>query len=138
MSNCENPGLYIHVPFCRTKCPYCDFYSITSLSLVPDWQEALLHEILAYKDPSAIFDSLYLGGGTPSVLSRNDLKTLFESIFRHFNFSKDTEITIEAIPDDITQEKLEIFKELGITRLSLGVQSFDSRELYTLGRRHTA
>ena len=138
MSNCENPGLYIHVPFCRTKCPYCDFYSITSLSLVPDWREALLREILAYKDRCTFFDSLYLGGGTPSLLSGRDLKTLFESLFRHFSFSPDTEITIEANPDDITREKLEMFKELGVTRISLGVQSFDSRELHTLGRRHTA
>ncbi|MBK5101193.1 MAG: radical SAM protein, partial [Desulfobacteraceae bacterium] len=113
MSNCENPGLYIHVPFCRTKCPYCDFYSITSLSLVPDWREALLREILAYKDRCTFFDSLYLGGGTPSLLSGRDLKTLFESLFRHFSFSPDTEITIEANPDDITREKLEMFKELG-------------------------
>jgi putative oxygen-independent coproporphyrinogen III oxidase len=138
MSNCENPGLYIHVPFCRTKCPYCDFYSITSLSLVPDWREALLREILAYKDRCTFFDALYLGGGTPSLLSGRDLKTLFESLLRHFSFSQDTEITIEANPDDITREKLEVFKDLGVTRISLGVQSFDSRELHTLGRRHTA
>jgi oxygen-independent coproporphyrinogen-3 oxidase len=138
MSNSENPGLYIHVPFCRTKCPYCDFYSITSLSLVPDWRKALLREILAYKDRFTFFDSLYLGGGTPSLLSGRDLKTLFEGLFRHFSFSQDTEITIEANPDDITREKLGVFKDLGVTRISMGVQSFDSRELQTLGRRHTA
>lgn len=138
MSNCENPGLYIHVPFCRTKCPYCDFYSITSLSLVPDWREALMREILAYKDRFGAFDSLYLGGGTPSVLSERDLARLFEGIFRHFSFSPDTEITIEANPDDITREKLELLKALGVTRISLGVQSFDTRELRALGRRHTA
>ena len=72
MSNCKDPGLYIHVPFCRTKCPYCDFYSITSLSLIPDWREALLREILVYKDRCRNFDSLYLGGGTPSLLSEAD------------------------------------------------------------------
>ncbi len=138
MSNYENPGLYIHVPFCRTKCLYCDFYSITSLSLIPDWREALLREILAYKDRCSVFDSLYLGGGTPSVLSERDLTTLFESLFRHFSFSPDTEITIEANPDDITREKLELLKALGVTRISLGVQSFDTRELRILGRRHTA
>jgi oxygen-independent coproporphyrinogen-3 oxidase len=138
MSNGENPGLYIHVPFCRTKCPYCDFYSITSLSLVPQWREALLLEILAYKDRYNVFDSLYLGGGTPSVLSERDLMTIFESLFRYFSFSPGTEITIEANPDDITREKLELLKALGVTRISLGVQSFDTRELRSLGRRHTA
>jgi oxygen-independent coproporphyrinogen-3 oxidase len=134
MSNSENPGLYIHVPFCRTKCLYCDFYSITSLSLIPDWREALLREILGDKDRGSVFDSLYLGGGTPSVLSERDLTTLF----RHFSFSPDTEITIEANPDDITREKLELLKALGVTRISLGVQSFDAAELCYLGRRHTA
>lgn len=137
MNSGENPGLYIHVPFCRTKCPYCDFYSITSLSLVPDWQEALLREMLAYKDRCSVFDSLYLGGGTPSVLSERDLTTLFENLFRHFSFSPNTEITVEVNPDDITPEKLALIKALGVTRISLGVQSFDTRELRSLGRRHT-
>ncbi|MDP6178442.1 MAG: radical SAM family heme chaperone HemW [Desulfatiglandales bacterium] len=138
MSNCENPGLYIHIPFCRTKCPYCDFYSITSLSLVPDWRDALMREIMGYKDQFSAFDSLYLGGGTPSVLSEQDLTRLFENIFRHFSFTPGTEITIEANPDDITREKLELLKALGVTRISLGVQSFDTLELRYLGRRHTA
>jgi len=138
MSNNENPGLYIHVPFCRTKCPYCDFYSSTALSLVPDWLEALLREILIYKDRFDVFDSLYLGGGTPSVLSEFELTTLIESLFSHFRFSRDTEITIEANPADITGEKLALLKTLGVTRISLGVQSFDDGELRFLGRRHTA
>jgi putative oxygen-independent coproporphyrinogen III oxidase len=138
MNNSDNPGLYIHVPFCGTKCLYCDFYSITSLSLIPDWREALLREILAYKDRCSVFDSLYLGGGTPSVLSERDLASVFESLFRHFSFSPDTEITIEANPDDITREKLQLLKALGVTRISLGVQSFDASELRYLGRRHTA
>ena len=97
-----------------------------------------MREILAYKDRFSAFDSLYLGGGTPSVLGERDLATLFEGIFRHFSFSPDTEITIEANPDDITREKLELLKALGVTRISLGVQSFDSSELLSLGRRHTA
>jgi len=138
MSNTGNPGLYIHVPFCRTKCPYCDFYSITSLSLVSDWQEALLREIMAYKDRCGAFDSLYLGGGTPSVLSERNLATLFERLFKDFTFSPGTEITIEVNPDDVTPEKLALLKSLGVTRISMGVQSFDSRELVSLGRRHTA
>lgn len=138
MSKSENPGLYIHVPFCLKKCPYCDFYSCTSLSLAPYWLEALLKEILIYKDRCGVFDSLYLGGGTPSVLGERELTTLFESLFRHFRFSPGTEITFEANPGDITREKLELLKTMGVTRISLGVQSFDDRELLFLGRRHTA
>ena len=138
MSNDEIPGLYIHVPFCRSKCPYCDFYSIPTLSLVNQWGEALKREILTYKDRFGVFDSLYLGGGTPSVLGRRDLTSLFENIHRNFSFAPDTEITLEANPDDITREKLTLFRALGVTRISLGVQSLDDRELRTLGRRHTA
>ena len=138
MSKVENPGLYIHIPFCHTKCPYCDFYSIIADDRVACWREALRQEILAYKDRCALFDSLYLGGGTPSLLGRDDLAMLFESLHDHFRFAPDTEITIEANPDDITREKLELFKRFGVTRISLGVQSLDTRELHFLGRRHTA
>jgi oxygen-independent coproporphyrinogen-3 oxidase len=138
MSDSEKPGLYIHVPFCRTKCLYCDFYSTTSLSHIPDWLEALQREIMAYKDQWRTFDSLYLGGGTPSMLGTRDLTLIFESLFGHFSFSPDTEITVEANPDDITREKMTLLKTLGVTRISLGVQSFDNRELRSLGRRHTA
>ncbi|MBW1800396.1 MAG: radical SAM family heme chaperone HemW [Deltaproteobacteria bacterium] len=138
MSNPENPGLYVHVPFCRTKCPYCDFCSVTTLSRVPEWREALLQEILLYRDRYRAFDSLYLGGGTPSVLGLHDLETLFESLFRYFTFLPDAEITIEANPDDVTPEKLDLLNSLGVTRISLGVQSFDSGDLEYLGRRHTA
>ena len=97
-----------------------------------------MREIVAYKDRFGTFDSLYLGGGTPSVLDDRDLATLFEGILRHFSFTPDTEITIEANPDDITREKLKLLKTLGVTRISLGVQSFDGSELLFLGRRHTA
>ncbi|MDP2992614.1 MAG: radical SAM family heme chaperone HemW [Deltaproteobacteria bacterium] len=138
MSNSKNPGLYIHVPFCRTKCPYCDFYSATSLPLVPDWLDGLRREVLIYKDRFAAFDSLYLGGGTPTLLAGRELTTLMDGLFRHLTFSSDTEITIEANPDDITLEKLALLRDLGTNRISLGVQSFDDGELQYLGRRHTA
>lgn len=137
MNNDEPPGLYVHVPFCRTKCPYCDFYSITSLSFISDWQKSLLQEMLAYKNQCSVFDSLYIGGGTPSVLSEHDLTTLFENLFNNFSFSPNTEITIEANPSDITREKLKHLKAMGVTRISIGVQSFDEHDLHFLGRRHT-
>ncbi len=84
------------------------------------------------------FDSLYLGGGTPSLLDAEQLTTLINNLRRHFDFAPDTEFTLEANPDDITTEKLQIFRDLGINRLSLGVQSFDEAELVFLQRRHTA
>jgi oxygen-independent coproporphyrinogen-3 oxidase len=131
-------GLYIHFPFCLRKCRYCDFFSITSLVLIPAWLEALGREVLFYKDRFGHFDTLYLGGGTPSLLEGQQLAALLESLRRNFRFSADTEITLEANPDDITAEKLQIYRDLDVNRLSLGAQSFDEAELRFLGRRHTA
>ena len=134
----NSPGLYVHVPFCQTKCPYCDFYSITSPHLISDYLEALEREAQLYKDTFHSFDSLYLGGGTPSLLDGPQLCALVESLRRHFDFAQDTEFTLEANPDDITTEKLHLFRDLGVNRLSLGVQSFNEQELVFLKRRHTA
>lgn len=138
MSNRENSGLYIHFPFCRTKCPYCDFYSVTSLSLIPYWLEGIEKEVMFYKDRFDPFDSLYIGGGTPTLLNHRELARLMEFLFLHFMFSSDIEITIEANPDDITAEKLAFLRDLGANRISLGVQSFDEKELQFLKRRHSA
>ncbi|WAC07367.1 MAG: radical SAM family heme chaperone HemW [Thermodesulfobacteriota bacterium] len=131
------PGLYIHVPFCKSKCPYCDFYSITSLSLIPAWLSGIKKEVLIYKDRFGYFDSLYLGGGTPTIISEPDLIHLVDYLFTHFYFSPDSEISIEANPDDITQEKLKLLRNLGINRISLGAQSFNDYDLLYLSRRHT-
>ena len=136
--NGNTPGLYIHVPFCLSKCPYCDFYSITWLSLIPNWLEGILKELHIYKDRFSTFDTLYMGGGTPSLLNAKELSSLMDFLFRNFRFSPTTEITIEANPDDVTREKLECYRDIGINRISLGVQSFDDRELQYLNRRHTA
>jgi len=131
-------GLYIHVPFCQSKCPYCDFYSITSSDLIPAYLEALEREALIYRGSFASFDSLYLGGGTPSLLDAAPLTILINNLRRHFTFSTGTEFTLEANPDDITREKLHLWRDLGVNRLSLGVQSFDESDLVFLQRRHTA
>ncbi len=131
-------GLYIHIPFCRTKCPYCDFYSIPSLSLVPKWLEAVHKEILVYKGLFPIFDSLFLGGGTPTVLNQSQWSELMEVLFTHFTFSPSTEVTVEANPDDVTQGLMEHLRGLGVNRISLGVQSFNDQELHDLKRRHTS
>ena len=133
-----SPGLYIHIPFCKTKCPYCDFYSIADSSLVSSYLAALDAEARLYRDQFPAFDTLFLGGGTPSWLGEAHLAELMHNLRRQFIFAPESEITIEANPDDITAEKLRLFLELGINRLSLGCQSFDETELRFLGRRHTA
>jgi putative oxygen-independent coproporphyrinogen III oxidase len=159
-----SPSLYIHIPFCKTKCPYCDFYSISSPDLIPAYLSALDQEAqiyhanmplndaagvspvqatqakaFGYQDATfASFDSLYLGGGTPSLLTNAQLAALMKILRRHFPFAPDPEITLEANPDDITPEKLALYRHLGLNRLSLGAQSFDEAELRFLERRHTA
>ncbi|MFH1090524.1 MAG: radical SAM protein, partial [Pseudomonadota bacterium] len=136
MDHPTRPGLYLHIPFCRTKCPYCDFYSVTDDSLVESYLAALEAEVRLYQDQFPVFDSLFLGGGTPSLLSRPQLTTLMAGLRRPFAFAPDSEITLEANPDDLTADKLALFRDLGINRLSLGVQSFDEAELRFLQRRH--
>jgi putative oxygen-independent coproporphyrinogen III oxidase len=131
-------GLYVHTPFCRSKCPYCDFYSITATDRVPAFLAALDNEARLYRDQFLLFDSLYLGGGTPSLLGEAQLTVLMETLQRNFAFAPNSEITIEANPDDLTPDKLALYQDLGINRLSLGAQSFDEKELRFLGRRHTA
>jgi putative oxygen-independent coproporphyrinogen III oxidase len=131
------PGLYIHIPFCKTKCPYCDFYSETSTSLIPEWLRSVKKEALLYRDRFISFDTLYLGGGTPTVLDEPALAALVEHLFKAFRFAPDAEITIEANPNDITPEKLRALRAAGVNRISLGVQSFDEQDVSVLRRRHS-
>lgn len=134
----QRPGLYVHIPFCRTKCPYCGFYSLASLSLIPRWLKAFQQEVLHYKNRFECFDSLYLGGGTPTVLDIRDLETIMGHLVTHLRFDQDTEITIEGNPSDMTREKVSCIRAAGCNRVNLGVQSFNDRELLFLGRNHTA
>ena len=130
-------NLYIHVPFCRTKCPYCDFYSIRSLERVPEYLEALRLESRLVGDPGPL-STLYIGGGTPSALELEHLKGIQGIIERRFQIVTGAEVTIEANPGDLTRPHLAALRDLGVTRISIGVQSFDDDELRFLGRRHTA
>jgi len=132
------PGLYVHVPFCRSKCPYCGFYSIASNTPVDAWLDGLKREILCHKDRFDQFDTLYLGGGTPTFLSTMVLKEVMACLFDHFHFTSDAEITIEANPGDINPSKAGALKMLGFNRINLGVQSFNDPILKFLGRRHSA
>lgn len=134
----EEPGLYIHVPFCRTKCPYCDFYSVTSPHWTREWVRCLDQEARLYRNFFQTFDTLYLGGGTPSILSSDQLSEVFTFLRIAFTFSPSCEITLEVNPDDVTAEKSRTWKTLGINRVSVGVQSLREEEVAFLRRRHTA
>jgi putative oxygen-independent coproporphyrinogen III oxidase len=138
MDQPTSPGLYVHLPFCRTKCPYCDFYSVTDATLISAYLAALDAEARLCRGRFLLFDSLFLGGGTPSLLDAAQLGALVADLRRHFVFAPDTEFTLEANPDDITAGKLALWRDLGVNRLSLGGQSFDEAELRFLQRRHTA
>lgn len=131
-------GIYIHVPFCKTRCIYCDFYSNTGLVHEP-YLNALLTEMTLRKGYLAgeSIDSIYFGGGTPSQLGIESLQQIFDKLFRTFAVNADAEITIEANPDDLDQQYVEGLMRLPFNRLSMGVQTFDDEALRFLKRRHT-
>jgi oxygen-independent coproporphyrinogen III oxidase len=131
------PGLYIHIPFCFSKCHYCDFYSLTSISAVPDFLDALFKEMEMYRNRFHPFDTVYIGGGTPSLLSPQQLEQILTNIREKFDLSSKPEITIEANPADLNRSYLESIREIGINRINIGVQSFDHKVLDFLGRRHS-
>lgn len=134
------PGIYIHIPFCRQACTYCDFHFSTSLSGKEGVVTSILREIdlrqgyLIQKH----LDSIYFGGGTPSLLSAGDLERIFAALKRYFSWTPEAEITLEANPDDITAGALRMWKAAGINRLSIGLQSFNEEELRWMNRAHTA
>jgi oxygen-independent coproporphyrinogen-3 oxidase len=138
MTEKERPGLYVHIPFCRSKCPYCGFYSTTDSARLPEFLEAVKKEMAFYRGRFPSFDTFSLGGGTPALLSEAELGGLIEGLFKNFSFTPGTEMTIEANPDGLTSEKLRGLAALGFNRLSLGVQSFQEKELRLLGRSHGA
>ncbi|MFH0914709.1 MAG: radical SAM protein, partial [Chloroflexota bacterium] len=130
-------GLYIHVPFCVRKCAYCDFYSLPARTdLVPAYMGAVLEEAQARRGMS--FDTLYLGGGTPSLLGAEGLQKLIEGLQKTLDLSSVSEATVEANPDSATGELLQTALTLGIDRVSIGVQSLSDGELKSVGRVHTA
>lgn len=135
----EPGGIYIHIPFCIKKCDYCNFYSVTDLSLEHDFVEALEKEIIItaeYTDFS--FDTIYLGGGTPSVLQPENIHKIINKVFEKFNILKNPEITIEINPGIINPDILKAYVQAGINRVNIGVQSFNNENLKFLGRIHTS
>jgi oxygen-independent coproporphyrinogen-3 oxidase len=133
----EQAGLYIHIPFCLSKCGYCSFYSIKSINLFSQFLAALKKEIEFYRHDFTYFDTIYIGGGTPSLLTVQQLADIFSSINKTYKISPRTEITIEVNPGDVSDEYLRALRSLGINRLNIGIQSFDDGVLDFLGRRHT-
>ena len=133
-------GIYIHVPFCKTRCIYCDFYTRTDMSPKYNYVLAICKEIELRKSYIAdeIVDTIYFGGGTPSQLSVEDFNKIFETIYNTFEVSSDAEITMEANPDDLDISYLDSLQALPFNRLSMGVQSFNDDELKFLKRRHTS
>ena len=137
----SKPGIYIHIPFCQSKCSYCDFYSTTTLNYKDTFIKALLKEIelLAGKIIcNQPFDTVYIGGGTPSLLNIDDIACILKILYKKFNITNNAEITIEINPGTVTNEKLVSYLSLGINRLSIGIQSFLDKELQNLGRIHTS
>lgn len=131
-------GLYIHVPFCRQKCAYCDFYSLPAQAeAVERYLELLLTEA-ALRGKGQTVNTVFLGGGTPSLLSAHQISTVLEGVSRYFCLTKDVEITLEANPETLQPSSLASYRQLGINRLSMGVQTLSSQLLVLLGRRHTA
>ncbi|MCQ2265405.1 MAG: radical SAM family heme chaperone HemW [Bacteroidales bacterium] len=133
-------GIYIHIPFCRQKCIYCAFYSVALLSKKKDFLDALDCEIDQTLDylPSRQIDTLYIGGGTPSLLSIRELENIITKIRRHYMLSPDFECTMEANPEQLQRTYLKDLVTIGINRLSIGVQSFNDDTLRFLGRKHNA
>ena len=132
--------LYIHIPFCRQACHYCNFHFSTSLSAEDEVVSAILIELDSRKTylGSKALTSVYFGGGTPSILKDDSLRQIFDSIHKHFEIEKNAEITFEANPEDINKEKLEFWHSLGINRLSIGIQSYHEEDLQWMNRIHSA
>ncbi|MBD0277620.1 MAG: radical SAM protein, partial [Flavisolibacter sp.] len=132
-------GIYLHIPFCRQACHYCNFHFTTSLRYKDELVHGLIKEIALQKDylEGEPVHTVYFGGGTPSLLAIADCRLLIEKIHQTFPVASDAEITLEANPDDISDEKLQGWRDLGINRLSIGVQSFVEEELRWMNRAHT-
>jgi oxygen-independent coproporphyrinogen-3 oxidase len=142
-------GLYIHVPFCLGKCPYCDFYSQADLRLIPSYLSALKKEMTLVSSlstsfaamrgaPHLSFDTIYLGGGTPSLLKPPEIADIIEVAYRSFPVSREAEITLEVNPGTIQPKYLTEIQAAGINRINIGIQSFDDKTLRFLGRIHSA
>ncbi|MBL7128330.1 MAG: radical SAM family heme chaperone HemW [Ignavibacteria bacterium] len=133
-------GIYIHIPFCQRRCIYCDFYFTTNLKLLDGYIESLTKEItLASPNYNNVeFDTIFFGGGTPSLLSTKQIESILNTVYKEYNISSKSEISIECNPEDLDNYNLKELKQVGINRLSIGIQSFVDSELKFLTREHSA
>lgn len=136
-------GIYLHIPFCERKCIYCDFYSVENLSMLENFVGYLLNEIDIFKNESyfvddAYFDTIYFGGGTPSLLEPSHVEKILNELNKKFKISSNPEITVETNPGTVDKSKLSELRKVGVNRISFGVQSFFDDDLKFLGRIHSA
>lgn len=132
-------GLYVHIPFCSSRCSYCDFATgLYQGELAERYVTALVEEIKTSRYRDAIVDTVYFGGGTPSLLAPEQLERILTTLHQHFAIDPNSEVTLEINPGSVTREKLNAFRLLGINRASFGAQTFDDAELAKLGRSHNA
>lgn len=132
-------GLYVHIPFCSSRCSYCDFATgLYQSELAERYVHALVREIRSSLYADQLVDTIYFGGGTPSLLAAAQLERILDALFDRFRIEENPEITLEINPGSVTTEKLREFRRLGINRASFGLQTFDDAELAKLGRSHTA
>ena len=133
-------GIYIHIPFCKRRCIYCDFFSTTQSEKKPTYIHALCQELEIRKNylEGEEIETIYLGGGTPSQLTEEELNEIFTSLYNIYKVKEDAEITLEANPDDLTPEYVSMLRRLPINRISMGIQTFQEETLKLLHRRHTA
>lgn len=134
-------GIYVHIPFCKSKCSYCDFASFPDKLCYAESYMACVYREMAFRREelkSYSFDTLYIGGGTPSVIDESYIGMLVACVRKNFNLSKNSEITIELNPGTVSREKIELYKKCGINRFSVGLQSAIDSQLQDLGRIHTA
>jgi oxygen-independent coproporphyrinogen III oxidase len=134
----EQAGLYIHIPFCLSKCGYCSFYSIKSVDLIPEYIAASRKEIKYYSNIFSSFDTIYIGGGTPSLLCAVQIDDLISTVNKYFDIDPKAEITMEINPGDVSFDYFQALRKSGINRLNIGIQSFDDKILRLLGRRHSS
>ena len=137
---CSMSGIYIHIPFCKSKCGYCGFYSLPSLKLKERFLEALKEEMVTRKRylKSETVNTIYFGGGTPSLLTVSEIDDLLHLINTHYPLAENPEITLEANPDTLSLDYLQALHKMGVNRLSIGIQSFFDEDLKYLGRKHNA
>ncbi|MDR5589253.1 radical SAM family heme chaperone HemW [Christiangramia sp. SM2212] len=132
-------GIYIHIPFCKQACHYCDFHFSTSTKKKSQLVEMLCKELVLRKhELEETIQTIYFGGGTPSLLNAQELDLIFKTIFENFEVSKNAEITLEANPDDLTEEVIKILNSSPVNRLSIGVQSFFEEDLKLMNRAHNS